>query len=82
MPVEKDLFLEKIALLSPALFRVKGVIDFLNHATPYLFQYVNGRYEISEFNNPGMGERFLTLIGQNIPAKKIQDTFKTLVSDT
>lgn len=82
MPVEKDLFLEKIALLSPALFRVKGVIDFLDHATPYLFQYVNGRYEISEFNNPGMGERFLTLIGQNIPAKKIQDTFKTLVSDT
>ena len=81
MPVEKDLFLEKITSLPPALFRVKGVIDFRDYATPYLFQYVNGRSEISEFNNPGMRERFLTLIGQDISPKTIHDTFKTLVSD-
>ncbi|MBN2516263.1 MAG: GTP-binding protein, partial [Deltaproteobacteria bacterium] len=82
MPVEKGLFLEKTASLPPALFRVKGVIDFRDYATPYLFQYVNGRSEISEFNNPGMRERFLTLIGQDIPTKKIHDIFKTLISDT
>jgi G3E family GTPase len=82
MPVERDLFLEKIKSLPSALFRVKGVIDFRYETTPYLFQYVNGRSEISEFNNPGMRERFLTLIGQNIPIKKIRDTFKTLLSDT
>jgi G3E family GTPase len=81
-PVEKGFFLEKIASLPSALFRIKGIIDFCGYTTPYLFQYVNGRSEISEFNNPGIRERFLTLIGQNIPTKKIHDTFKTLVSGT
>lgn len=82
IPVKKDLFIKKIASLSPALFRVKGIIDFCDSDTPYLFQYVNGRSEISEFKNLGMRERFLTLIGQDITPKKIQDTFKTLGSHT
>jgi len=73
MPVEKDLFLEKISSLPSALFRVKGVIDFQGSTTPYLFQYVNGRSEISEFNNPKMRERFLTLIGQDIQKESISE---------
>jgi G3E family GTPase len=82
MPVERDLFFETIASFQPALFRVKGIIDFRDDTTPYLFQYVNGRSAVSEFNNPGMRQRFLTLIGQDIPTKKIRDTFKASVSNT
>jgi len=31
-----------------------------------LFQFVGGRYEISEYKNPKFKDRFLILIGQNI----------------
>lgn len=65
-PLEKEVFIKIITSLPHTVFRMKGVLDFHNSAKPNLFQYVNGRFEFSEFSNPKMQERFLTLVGQHI----------------
>jgi hypothetical protein len=41
-------------------------VEFTDDDKPSLFQYVGGRFEFSEFNNPKMPDRFLIVIGQNI----------------
>ncbi|MEE4265811.1 MAG: GTP-binding protein [Desulfobacteraceae bacterium] len=65
-PLDKASFVEAIKTIPRGVFRVKGVIDFTDSDKPLLFQYVGGRYEFSEFNNPNMPERFLVLIGQDL----------------
>jgi len=80
-PAEKDLFLETIVSLPATLFRIKGIIEFRDSTVPYLFQYVNGRFECSEIHNPGMQRRFLTLIGQDIHEEALWETFKNCTSE-
>ena len=65
-PLDRERFIETIQTLPSSIFRIKGVVDFIGDDKPLLFQYVGGRYEFSEFNNPKMPNRFLILIGQNI----------------
>lgn len=65
-PLDKALFLDTIESLPHTIFRIKGVVDFDDFEQPMLFQYVGGRYELAEFNNPKMEDRFLVLIGQDI----------------
>ncbi len=65
-PLAKASFVEAIKAIPSNVFRVKGVVDFTDSAKPTLFQYVAGRYEFSEFNNPNMSDRFLVFIGQGI----------------
>jgi len=64
--LDRELFLSAIKALPQTIFRIKGVVDFLDSKIPLLFQYVGGRFEFSEFNNPKMEERFLIAIGQDI----------------
>jgi len=64
--VNHDAFIEKLENMPPAVFRIKGIVDFSGMDTSMLVQFVGGRYELSEYNNPNFNERFLTVIGQNL----------------
>jgi G3E family GTPase len=63
-PLDPDAFLQAVAGFSPAVFRAKGIVDFTGSPHPMLFQYVNGRHELSVFSGPPLTERFLTVIGK------------------
>jgi G3E family GTPase len=65
-PLEREHFIEAIQSTPRSVFRIKGVVEFTDDDKPSLFQYVGGRFEFSEFNNPKMPDRFLIVIGQNI----------------
>ena len=64
-PLERGHFIEAIQSLPSSVFRIKGVVDVIGDDKPLLFQYVGGRFEFSEFNNPKMPDRFLILIRQD-----------------
>jgi G3E family GTPase len=64
--LERERFIETIQSIPHSVFRIKGIVDFIGDDKPFLFQYVGGRFEFSEFNNPKMIDRFLILIGQDI----------------
>ena len=70
-PLDREFFLDAIRSFPRTIFRIKGVIDFVDSKTPLLFQYVGGRFEFSEFNNPNLSDRFIILIGQDIQKKSI-----------
>jgi G3E family GTPase len=63
-PHDHDAFLRAVAGFSPAVFRAKGIVDFTDSHHPMLFQYVNGRHELSAFSGRPLTERFLTVIGK------------------
>ncbi|MDY6951250.1 MAG: GTP-binding protein [Thermodesulfobacteriota bacterium] len=65
-PLDRTRFIKAVEAMPPQVFRSKGVVDFTDGDTPLLFQYVGGRFELSEFSHPNMSERFLVLIGQDI----------------
>lgn len=71
-PLDRMSFIKAVKALPPEIFRIKGVISFAEDNKPKLFQYVGGRYEFSEFDNPKMSDRFLILIGQNIKNETIE----------
>ncbi|MGA8179705.1 MAG: GTP-binding protein [Desulfobacterales bacterium] len=73
-PLDKDLFINGIRSMPPAIFRIKGVVDLADAGNPMLFQYVRGRFEFSEFNNPNVQDRFLIFIGQDLQ-KDLIDSF-------
>jgi G3E family GTPase len=66
-PLERERFIETIQTIPRSVFRIKGVVEFTDAEKPMLLQYVGGRFEFSEFNNPKMPDRFLILIGQDMP---------------
>mgnify|MGYP001039597059 CR=1 FL=1 len=70
-PLKREPFLDGIKALPHSIFRIKGILDFIDSKTPLLFQYVGGRFEFSEFNNPRMADRFLVLIGQDLQKESI-----------
>jgi G3E family GTPase len=61
--LDRERFLQAVSLLPPSVFRAKGLIDFADRDETMLFQYVCGRFDLSEFRNRGVRERFLTFIG-------------------
>jgi G3E family GTPase len=73
-PLDKELFINGIRSMPPAIFRIKGVVDLADAGKPMLFQYVRGRFEFSEFNNPNVHDRFLIFIGQYLQ-KDLIDAF-------
>ncbi len=75
-PINKKRFINAIEATPHLIFRIKGIIEFKGTEKPMLFQYVGGRYEFSEFNNPNMSDRFLTLIGQDIEKDSIDSIFE------
>lgn len=64
-------FLNFIDNLPKGIFRSKGRIAFSNEPGSFVFQYVNGRYELEESTNPDATERFIIFIGKNKILKKI-----------
>ncbi|MGA7143176.1 MAG: GTP-binding protein [Desulfobacterales bacterium] len=73
-PLDRELFINGIKSMPPAVFRIKGVVDLAGAGKPVLFQYVGGRFEFSEFNNPNVQDRFLIFIGQDLQ-KDLIDSF-------
>ena len=73
--LDRDRFLEAIESLPPNVFRIKGVVDFVDTGKPLLFQYVAGRFGLSEFNNPNLADRFLIFIGQDLQKELIDGVF-------
>jgi len=74
-PLEKEGFIGAIQTLPHTVFRIKGVVEFMDADQPLLLQYVRGRFEFSEFNNSKLSERFLILIGQDIQKEPINKAF-------
>lgn len=79
-PVNRERFIEAIKSIPEKVFRIKGVVEFVDNAKPLLFQYVGGRFEFSEFNNPNLTDRFLILIGQAIHRETIDLTLARCIS--
>jgi G3E family GTPase len=68
-PLDRDRFLRAVESLPASVFRAKGLVDFGDSGETMLFQYVCGRYELSEFPKRGAAERFLTFIGkEDVPS--------------
>jgi G3E family GTPase len=80
--VDRDPFLEAIESLPPNIFRIKGVLDFIDTGKPLLFQYVVGRFELSEFNNPNLADRFLIFVGQDLQKELIESAFSDLMASS
>jgi G3E family GTPase len=74
-PLDRELFIDGIRSMPPAVFRIKGVVDLADTGKPMLFQYVRGRFELSEFNNPNVQDRFLIFIGQYLQKDLIDAYF-------
>ncbi|HBN26892.1 MAG TPA: hypothetical protein DD405_05445 [Desulfobacteraceae bacterium] len=81
-PLNKETFLKTIESLPPNVFRMKGVVNFENAQEPVLIQYVAGRYELSEFNNSNLPDRFLVLIGQGIQKNLIISDFRKKITSS
>lgn len=62
--VDRRKFMEAVASLAPSVFRVKGIVAFLDSQQTMLFQYVGGRWELSVFRDSDVHDRFLTVIGR------------------
>jgi len=75
-PLSKTAFLKAVESLPPAVFRMKGVVDFDGTQKATLIQYVAGRYELSEFKNPNLSDRFLILIGKDLHDNSISSDLK------
>lgn len=78
--LERKRFINAIEAVPHSIFRIKGVVEFTDADKPLLFQYVGGRFEFSEFNNPKMPDRFLILIGQNIEKDSINTILRKCIS--
>jgi len=65
-------FLENVP---PNVFRIKGVVDLVERGST-LVQFVGGRFNLSEFKNPNVAERFLVLIGHELDP--VADTIRSL----
>jgi G3E family GTPase len=74
-PLDKELFIDGIRSMTPNVFRIKGVVNLADTGKPMLFQYVRGRFEFSEFNNPNVRDRFLIFIGQDLQKDLIDAYF-------
>jgi G3E family GTPase len=62
--LDRDAFMQAVAVLPRSIFRLKGLIDFADSSETMLFQYVAGRFELSVFPHPSVPDRFLTVIGK------------------
>ncbi|MDD4729201.1 MAG: GTP-binding protein, partial [Dysgonamonadaceae bacterium] len=74
--LNRELFLEKVKNLPPAIFRVKGILNFTDDTEPVVFQYVNGTFDLnSDSSNEADSERFLILIGDNDTLNSFEQTY-------
>jgi G3E family GTPase len=78
--LDRNRFINAIQTLPRTVFRIKGVVELTDTDKPLLFQYVGGRFEFSEFNNPILSDRFLILIGQEMPVTTLETLFGNILS--
>ena len=79
-PLNRAVFMKTIESLPPSVFRMKGVVDFDDTQKATLIQYVAGRYELSEFKNPNLPDRFLVLIGKDLHDDSISSDLRKSIS--
>jgi G3E family GTPase len=80
-PLDRKEFLSAIESLPPAVFRVKGIIEFTDSSQPMLFQYVAGRFELSLFPQPAVTDRFLTIVAQGESPDLVGNVWKAWKTD-
>jgi G3E family GTPase len=64
-PVDMDAFIKIVESMPPSVFRLKGIVN-LGAGQAVLVQYVCGHYDISNFQNPNVTERFIVIIGHDL----------------
>jgi len=64
-PVDMDAFIKIIESMPPSVFRLKGIVN-IGVGQSVLVQYVCGHYDISNFQNPNVTERFIVIIGHEL----------------
>ena len=60
-----DAFIQIIESMPPSVFRLKGIVN-IGVGRSVLVQYVCGHYDISNFQNPNVTERFIVIIGHEL----------------
>ncbi|XQW83843.1 CobW family GTP-binding protein [Thalassotalea piscium] len=72
-PVDMDDFINVVESMPPSVFRLKGIVS-LGAGQAVLVQYVCGHYDISNFQNPNITDRFIVIIGHELDqtAQKFQ----------
>jgi G3E family GTPase len=80
-PLDRARFLEAVGRRLPAgVFRIKGLVAFSDRQRPELFQYVGGRYEISDVS-PSEGEsNFLIVIGRHLDPQALNTLFASVLA--
>lgn len=64
-PVDMEAFIKIIESMPPSVFRLKGIVN-LGAGQAVLVQYVCGHYDISNFQNPNVSDRFIVIIGHEL----------------
>jgi G3E family GTPase len=64
-PVDIDAFIKVVESMPPSVFRLKGIVN-LGAGQAVLVQYVCGHYDISNFQNPNVTDRFIVIIGHEL----------------
>jgi G3E family GTPase len=80
-PVDRARFLEAVEQRMPAgVFRIKGLVEFADRQRPEVFQYVGGRYELSDAS-PSEGEsNFLIVIGRHLDPPALNALFASVLA--
>jgi len=64
-PLDRAIFLKKLKNLPASIFRIKGILNFTDSIDAFVFQYVNGIFDLSPVSGDAYHEYFLILIGEN-----------------
>ena len=64
--IDKSEFIRYIKTLPDNFYRIKGLICFENEDWQSVFQFVNGKFDISFFDKTKKCDNFLVFIGRNI----------------
>lgn len=63
--LNSDQLIKVLEDIPASVFRIKGIVDLVGRG-PTLVQFVGGRFNLSEYQNPNVTDRFLVLIGQDL----------------
>lgn len=64
--IDKEKFIDYIRQLPENFLRIKGVISFENDKAQYVFQFVNGKFDITLFDREKRCDNFLVFIGRDV----------------
>jgi G3E family GTPase len=76
-PLVRSEFMQALTTLPASVLRAKGIVDLTDPDQTVLLHYVSGRYDLSEYDNPAVTERFVVFIGQDTEA---EEAFRTLAA--